>query len=90
MHSEMYPHKHRRFTSVSNKILKIVTQQTHDVVSTSIRRLYDVATSYRRLIDVETTSCVYWVIGLIVVLAIKVEVILSVGSLQVCAGLKTG
>ena len=82
MHSEMYPHKHRRFTSVSNKILKIVTQQIYDVVSTSIRRLYDV--------DVETTSCVYWVIGLIVVLAIKVEVILSVGSLQVCAGLKTG
>ena len=80
MHSEMYPHKHRRFTSVSNKILKIVTQQIYDVVSTSIRRL----------IDVETTSCVYWVIGLIVVLAIKEEVILSVGSLQVCAGLKTG
>ena len=51
------------FDWVLNTPLKlggIITQQTHDVVSTSIRRLYDVATSYRRLIDVETTSCVNW------------------------------
>ena len=39
----------------------ISTQQTYDVVSTSMRRLCDSPTSYRRLIDVETTSCVYWV-----------------------------
>ena len=38
-------------------------KSTHDVVSTSIRRLYDIATSYRRLIDVETTLYVYWKIG---------------------------
>ena len=37
-----------------------LSQWTHDVVSTSIRRLYDVVTSYRRLIDVETMWCVYW------------------------------
>ena len=32
----------------------VLTQWTHDVVSTS-------ATSYRRLTDVEPTLCVYWV-----------------------------
>ena len=40
------------------------TQQTHDVVVTFMRLLYDVATSYRRLIHVETTSCVYGEVAL--------------------------
>ena len=33
-------------------------QQTRDVASTSIRRLYDVGDVVRRLIDVETMPCV--------------------------------
>ena len=36
------------------------SQWTHCVVSTSLRRLYDVADVIRRLIDVDTSSCVYW------------------------------
>ena len=45
----------------SKKECSATSPYTHNVVSTCIRRLYDVATSYRSLINVTTRSCVYWV-----------------------------
>ena len=55
----LYTKQRKQRGKQEKKKNKRISQKTHDIVSTSIRRLNDVATSYRHLIDVETTSCVY-------------------------------
>ena len=58
--ASQYHNNSQRTITRSRLIIDTLSQQTHDIASTSIIRLYDVAdvvqTSYR---DVKTTSCVY-------------------------------